>query len=380
MRKFLLIVSLIFLSVHLYAERIDRNTALKVANTIVEKADFEVVATRSHSNFYIFSSDNSFVIVSADDRVRPIIGYSDTNPFVINENMTNVNYWLDKVDNEIQYVIDNDIKATEEIANEWNALLAGNKLAPKNRASVSPLLTTEWDQSTPYNDMCPLYSSVRTVTGCAATAMAQIMNYWEWPKQGTGSYSYTSKYCGTLSADFANTTYDWSNMKDTYDSYTTAEGEAVATLMYHCGVSLHMEYNTSANGGSAAYGEDVVYAAKTYFDYVYDNAFRKDGVYLVSNGYVSDNNALLYYYYQDGSEFADDTWISMIKQDLDENRPVYYGGSGTGGGHAFVCDGYDASDNFHFNWGLGRTLRWLLSNRLLKSGNRRYWLGYSWRI
>ena len=354
MRKFLLILSLVFLSVHLYAERVDMNTAMKVANTVVKNVDFEVMATRSYSNFYIFSSDNGFVIVAADDRVKPIIGYSDSNPFVLNENMTNVNYWLGKVNNEIQYVVDNDIKATEEIENEWKTLLAGNSLAPKNRAEVKPLLTTKWNQGAPFNNMCPTYGSERTVTGCVATAMAQIMNYWEWPKTGTGSHSYTSTaISSTHNVNFANTTYDWDNMKDTYNSYTATEANAVATLMYHVGVSVDMDYNISDNRGSGAYGEDVPYALSTYFDYVYDNAFREDGVYWVGNTYASENEYQYYYYYNDGSAFTDETWISMIKADLNLERPVYYGGSGSGGGHAFVCDGYDASDNFHFNWGWG---------------------------
>lgn len=350
MRKFLLILSLVFLSVHLYAERVDVNTAMKVANTMVKNTDFDVVATRGYSNFYIFSSENSFVIVAADDRVKPVIGYSDSNSFVLNENMTNVNYWLNKVNAEIQYVVDNNIKATEEIENEWKTLLAGNTLTPKNRASVSPLLTTQWDQGAPFNNMCPSVSSTQTVTGCVATAMAQIMNYWEWPKTGTGSHTYT--YGGAnLSANFGNTTYDWDNMKDTYSSYTTTEANAVATLMYHCGVSVEMSYNTSGNGGSGAYGEDVPYAVSAYFDYVYENAFRKEGYILESNGYYNDGDVTYYYYNYDYSEFSDNTWISMIKSDLDLERPVYYGGTGSGGGHAFVCDGYDANDNFHFNWG-----------------------------
>lgn len=350
MRKFLLILSLVFLSVHLHAERVDKNTAMKVANSIVKNANFDVVATRSYSNFYIFSSDNSFVIVAADDRVKPIIGYSDTNPFVLNENMTNVNYWLDKVNTEIQYVVDNNIKATEDIENEWKTLIAGNTLAPKNRASVSPLLTTKWDQDAPFNNMCPSIGSERTVTGCVATAMAQIMNYWEWPKTGAGSHSY---YYGgiTLSADFGSTTYDWANMKDVYSSYTQAEANAVATLMNHCGVSVNMQYNVSSAGGSGAYGEDVPYALSTYFDYVYEKAFRKEGYYWKGDAYAADNESQYYYYYSDGSAFSDAVWISMIKSDLDQERPVYYGGNGDGGGHAFVCDGYDANDNFHFNWG-----------------------------
>ena len=352
MKKLLLIVSLVFLSVHLYAERVDENTALKVANTIVKDAKFDVMATRSYSNFYIFSSENSFVIVAADDRVKPIIGYSDSNPFVLNENMTNVNYWLGKVNNEIQYVVDNDIKATEEIENEWKTLLAGNSLAPKSRATVEPLLTTKWNQGAPFNNMCPTYGSERTVTGCVATAMAQIMNYWEWPKTGTGSHSYTSTaISSTHNVNFASTTYDWANMKDTYNSYTTTEANAVATLMYHVGVSVDMNYNVSSAGGSGAYSNWVPDALTTYFDY---NPEITNVIKYHIDGYDYE-----YWYHHKNNnltpipDFTDEDWVTSIKTELNNERPVYYSGSGDGGGHAFVCDGYDASDNFHFNWGWG---------------------------
>lgn len=348
MRKFLLILSLVFLSVHLYAERVDMNTAMKVANTVVKNVDFEVMATRSYSNFYIFSSDNGFVIVAADDRVKPILGYSDSNPFVINENMTNVNYWLGKVNKEIQYVIDKNIEATEEIENEWKTLLSGNSLTPKNRAAVQPLLTTKWNQGTPFNNLCPTYGSERTVTGCVATAMAQIMNYWEWPKTGVGSHSYTSTAIGsTHNVNFASTTYDWANMKDTYNSsYTTTEANAVATLMYHVGVSVDMDYNVSDAGGSGAYSNCVHDALKTYFDYNPDitNVINYNGGY-----YYHDKEGYLHSI----SGFTAEKWVTSIKDELNNERPVYYSGSGSGGGHAFVCDGYDASDNFHFNWGWG---------------------------
>lgn len=295
------------------------------------------MATRGYSNFYIFSSESSFVIVAADDRVKPIIGYSDTNPFVIREDMTNVAYWLDKVNNEIQYVIDNNIEATAEIENEWKTLVNGNKPNPKHRASVDALLTTLWNQSAPFNNMCPLYGSERTVTGCAATAMAMVMKYWNWPKTGTGSKSYAEPTFGTLSVDFSSTTYDWENMKDNYNStYTSTEANAVATLMYHCGVSIEMQYGTSSSGGSGAYPDEVQNALTTYFDY--NTATIKNA--------TKDYNGYTYY--------SDSEWMSLLKSELDEERPVLYSGWDTeNGGHSFVCDGYDSNDNFHFNWGWG---------------------------
>lgn len=324
MKKTLLILSLFLLTIQLSAERVNKETALKVAKTIVSKTDLNEMATRNHNNLYIFSSDNSFVIVSADDRVRPIIGYSDNNSFALSETKTNVNYWLDKVNDEIQYAIDNNLEATEEIQNEWKTLLAGNTPTPKNRAVVDALLTTQWDQDSPFNNMCPGGS----VTGCAATAMAQVMKYWNWPMKGVNSHSYYEDDYGTLSADFENTLYDWNNMKDRYSySSSAVEKEAVATLMFHCGVALEMDYSPVASG---AYPSDIAIALKSYFNYKNTAQDKMD------------------WYYSDAQ------WIDLLKEELDAERPIIYNGWDIeGGGHSFVCDGYDENDFFHFNWGWG---------------------------
>ena len=136
MKKNLAIILLVFLSINLYAERVDKNTAMKVAKTMVNDVDLNNISTRSYNNLYIFSGDNGFVIVSADDRVTPIIGYSNNNSFVLNNDMTNVAYWLDKANDEIQYAIDNDIEATDEIKREWKTLAQGIRPDVRNRSVV----------------------------------------------------------------------------------------------------------------------------------------------------------------------------------------------------------------------------------------------------
>mgnify|MGYP003287474151 CR=1 FL=1 len=338
MKRFLLFLVLLSVSFASYAEKVDKSTALKVAKTMVCRTDINEMATRNYGNFYIFSGENCFVIVSADDRVRPIIGYSDTNPFAINERMTNVNYWLNQVDAEIQYAIDNDIEASAEIKNEWKNLTKGIKPEAKNRTAVNALLKTKWDQDYPYNAMCPVMDGKQTVTGCVATSIAQVMKYWEWPPRGIGSHTYSYEgsediegfeglyYEGVLSADFSDTDYDWDNMKNnySYSSYTEVEADAVATLMYHVGVSVEMLYGTTESGSSHLF---AVEGLVDYFDY-------KESVS-----------------YQDSWKYDDDEWIELLKSELNARRPILYSGSGEGGGHAFVCDGYDENDNFHFNWG-----------------------------
>lgn len=324
MKKNLTIILLVFLSINLYAERVDKNTAMKVANTIVGEVDLDEVTTRSYSNLYIFSSENSFVIVSADDRAKPVIGYSNENPFVIKGGNTNVNYWLNQINEEIQYAIDNDIEATEDIKKEWNMLVKGVKPEAKNRSAVDALLTTKWNQNEPFNGMCPGGS----MTGCGATAMAMVMKYWNWPAQGVGANSYYENDYGNISVNFSATTYDWENMTDEYDyASTQVEKDAVATLMYHCGVSINMDYGIEA---SAAYPDDVKFALVDHFNY-------KSSI----NDHVKD-------------DYTESEWTWLLKDELDASRPVLYNGWDIyGGGHSFVCDGYDENDYFHFNWGWG---------------------------
>ena len=161
--------------------------------------------------------------------------------------------------------------------------------------------------------------------------MAQIMKYWNYPAQGIGSHSYTPYTrpdLGVQSANFGETTYEWANMPNQLSqSSTTTQINAIATLMYHCGVSVDMMYDISSNGGSGAYSNDIPYALVNYFNY------KSTATYLTKSSYT-DNN-----------------WIALLKSELNAGRPIEYNGSGSGGGHAFVCDGYDNNNKFHFNWG-----------------------------
>ena len=239
----------------LFAERVDEKTAQKVGETFLKskmqgKTDLKLTpiayANRADfSNFYVFGGENCFVIVSADDCVKPILGYSDENPFGTDAMPENAYGWLKGYDEQIQFAIDNQIKASSDVQIKWQNLKAGIVSQEKSTNSISPLLQTKWNQGSPFNALCPS----GTVTGCVATAMAQVMKYWNYPSHGVGSHSY-SWNGRTLSADFGNTSYDWDNMKGTYSSYTNDEKLAVATLMYHCGVSVDMNYGPISTGGS----------------------------------------------------------------------------------------------------------------------------------
>lgn len=198
-------------------------------------------------------------------------------------------------------------------------------------ASVSPLLSTEWGQTTPYNDLCPEYADGRRCkTSCVATAMAQIMRYHSYPLRGTGEKSMQWRYgdrSATLTADFGATQYQWADMLDSYSgTYTPEQAEAVATIMYQSGIACDAEYTPD----SGAFIDDAFAAMTTYFGY-------------------SDKSVLA-----DREDFDDTTWSDLLHRTLTAGVPVYYGGyTASYLGHAFVIDGYDDKGQFHVNWGFG---------------------------
>ena len=268
--------------------------------------------------YVVDRGDNAgYVMVAGDDVVvNPVLGYSAAGEFDYDKAPDNLRWWIGEYVRLIEYAAAHGMTVAA---------------TPTFDTSLDPLITTHWNQDAPYNDLCPwLDEGYRAYTGCVATAMAQVMNYHEWPVQGTGSHTYTDvKGCGqTLSANFGNTTYRWDLMRNDYvdGSWTAEEAEAVATLMYHCGVAVDMMYMPDASG---AYSHDVPAALVNYFGYAKDIIHRDRDYYTQSE------------------------WIEMMKADLDAGRPVYYHGQSTGGGHAFVIDGYNTDGYFHVNWGWG---------------------------
>lgn len=320
-----------------FGQSIDLATAKKVAGNylnVSESSSLELVmdvsatsankssnASNENSLYYIFNSgtNNGFIIIAGDDNSTPVLGFTLSGNFDKNNLPPNFRKWIEGYKKELNYIIDNNIKATTEIENEWTSLKNSPNRITAKAASVDPLLATTWNQGAFYNALCPGGS----VTGCVATAMAQIMNFWEYPKTGVGFHSYNEDDFGTLSANFGSTTYDWASMPNN----VTSSNNAVATLMYHCGVSVDMNYSPQSSGAAGAV--KVAPAFKDYFSYP-------------SSTLVADRN-----------DYTEAEWVQLLKTELDAGRPMYYEGIGTGGGHAFVCDGYDNNDFFHFNWGWG---------------------------
>lgn len=280
-------------------------------------------ATNGMATAYVFNFSGGFVAVSADDCYRPIIAYSNEGNFDFDTAPDGLKYMLGELSSDIERCVAEDVPMTSDIVCQWKNLETFGILHPdRSTPVVDVLVQTRWDQGSPYN----MYAPGGCPTGCVATAMAQLMKYWEWPVQGTGEHSY--QWNGqTLSANFGETTYDWANMLNVYGAgaITPENKEAVAVLMSHCGISVDMMYEPD---GSGAFSVDVPGAISSYFSYS-DHATHigRSGTY--------------------------DDWIALLKSNLDQRIPIYYSGQSPDGGHAFICDGYDSDDYFHFNWGWG---------------------------
>jgi hypothetical protein len=286
--------------------------------------------------YYVFNvnQNDGFIIVSADDEVTPVLGYSTSGSYSTTNNAPAFQKLLEKYKQEILYVISNGLQADNDISSCWDMLYNGKPLHPSgNSQSVNPLLQTTWNQSPYENGMCPSDPAGpggHCVTGCPATAMAQIMKYWNYPAKGTGFHSYNSTY-GTLSADFGSTTYNWSAMPN----HLNAANNATALLMFHAGVSVEMTY-----GPDGSYGWVIAQDQQGNHPACCENAYK---TYF---GYSNSMNGSERKYHTDAE------WTQMLKTDLDAGRPVQYAGFGSGG-HTWVCDGYDNGNYFHMNWGWG---------------------------
>lgn len=308
----------------------NKRTSLVTTATTLAYTCTNSIATRSSSGnacYYVFNigDNNGFVIVSGDDRAKDILGYSNSGSFDINSLPANFTAWLGFYQKELN-VLMNQSETTTTSTTTYSISTRQTSYA----ASVAPLLGgIQWNQDSPFNNLCPVNTatSKNCATGCVATAMAQVMRYYKWPVTGIGSNTYTSSTLKKkLTVDFSKTTYDWANMTETYStSSTTAQNTAVATLMFHAGVAVNMDYGESSSASTATMAKALI----SYFGY--------------------DSN--LQFYMRDF--YSRSEWIDLLKKELNAQRPVFYGGVSTDGGHQFVCDGYDSNDLFHFNWGWG---------------------------
>lgn len=294
------------------------------AKSISISDEYYVKELESGPAVYIFkTTSGGFTIISGELKTVPVLAYSSDSDISIIESEWSPAFlhWMEMYCNQIQYIRDYNIPASLEATAQRNKLNSGIDLGIRPSKDVAPLLSTNWNQGCGYNADCPVDGSGpcgHVYTGCVATAMAQVMRYMEHPVNGIGDKCYVHYAYGEQCADFAAATYDYSIMPN------NSGNAEVAELMYHCGVSVDMNYSPS---GSGSYSYKVPRAFLNYFDY-------KNSI-IVSKG-----------------SYSDATWCSLLINEIDNSRPMYYSGSGSGG-HAFVVDGYQGTDFFHFNWGWG---------------------------
>ena len=324
-------------------------TAVSQKNADIQLNLVSVAANRNATDYYVFNVSNGegFVIVAGDDRVKPILAYSTTGSFDPNNMSEGFQFTLDGFCEEIQYVREHNLTATPDIVAEWRSVNEKGSLnrGGQTRTVVGPLCQTLWNQNFPWNSQCPEDpegSGGHVYAGCVATAMGMVMKFWEWPAQGVGSHSYHPEGYAQQSANFGETEYHFELMPNTLDSTSTEEEYfEIAQLLHHLGISVDMMYSGS---GSGAYSDAVPSALRSYFRYNCNDHVTNYGNWWPGWGYTNEE------------------WAQMLKDGgLDELLPLYYSGqddSGAGG-HAYVCDGYDENDYFHFNWGWsGRDNAW----------------------
>ncbi len=349
--KKLLIILTVFFSVSVYADFIPVESAKKVAhNFYYEKYNqfegsvlynqLEITSTytraeKSENFFYAFHFNyGGFVIVPAEDCLSPVLGYSFKHNFVAENQPANVQYWFSQYEDQILFARKNRVNPEKQILDKWAYFLNDNFESISNSTKskeVEPLLTTLWDQDFPFNYSCPadpVGPGDHAYAGCVATAFTQISYYWRWPDHGRGYTSYlpaTNPQYGVQFADFENTWYRYNEMADDPTTLNTA----IAEYMYHWAVNFRMDftpYGSAPNSSILLPGED----STTYcFKYISDGFIYRDSM-------------------------PDEQWKNLLVSELDNGYPLYYSGDPANPpGHAFVCDGYQDEDYFHFNLGWG---------------------------
>lgn len=343
MRKSIILALLLSIAMGIHAAPVSLQKALEAARTFMSvrnaKAQFTAAEARSitsrapqaQPSFYIFNADDNegFVVVSADDRTPLILGYSTSGTLNIDNAPDNVRAWLEGYNEQISQLDEPGINAP-----------APQRVKTSTRNAITPLVAAQWDQASPYWDQCPTFmtddGAEQAYTGCVATAMAQIMNVYKWPETtpqeipsytftySMGDYNYGTQEMPALPV----TSFDWAHILNTYTgSEDSVYTSAVAKLMFYAGCAVKMQYGISSSG---AYTDDIPKA-------------------LALLGYNADSIKIKF-----RNDYDQQEWDDMVYNELAKNRPLIYNGTaGSGGGHSFVCDGYDYGDYFHINWGWG---------------------------
>ena len=329
----ILVIAWIAFAVQVMANPVSRQQAqlnvqkfLQQHGKAVTVPSLRYASTVSTADWYVFNiGDNQgYVIASGDDLAPAVLGYADEGSLDMYNIPENMQWWLDEYARQIRFMRDHGLSASRK---------TGKFPA---QPAIAPLMTSRWNQTAPYNRYCPLDTNgLRCVTGCVATAMAQVMYYHRFNSVAETTHeipSFVTSNGVVVDAVPAGSAIDWDNMVDTYNSsiVTTEEQKnAVAHLMQYCGSSVQMDYSS---GSSGAYSSRVAPALVAFFNYSSSTKYR----------------------FRNNCGLTDEEWEDFIYNELSNSRPVYYSGvSSTNVAHAFVCDGYDGDGFFHLNWGWG---------------------------
>lgn len=329
------------------AKKVDSLSARNMAEAFLASKGMRsglqnITPTEWQGTLYLYATgQKGYILISADDAVKPILAYSTEAAFPTENIPPQVRSLIQFYSDLVEYARQQHLRRHPS----WKKIKSGAEFPPHSRASVGPLVTATWEQSYPYNTLCPPDSSwdlaLPCVTGCVATAMAQIMHYWRWPDIGWGEneYLWTDFQLNpvrTLSEQFDTVHYQWDLMPNVLDSLSSeAEIYAVSRLMYDCGVAVNMHYSFTGSG-SFVWNEwnpsapSAGQALRTYFRY-------HPTIQYVSRKYYTDSE-----------------WLDLIQNEIDAGRPVLYSAADpTLGPHAHVVDGYDEERRLHFNIGWG---------------------------
>ena len=343
MKKILLIIIALLAFNSLIANPVDVNKAQNLAQKFVASR-FEIqnrnldmtlayteFSDRNEACFYVFNvGEQGFIILSANDFYRPIIGYSENGKFDVDNVPPALQDYLAGIVEARSINKMSQNTAAPDVAADWQMLEKTGRLVSRNGGrGVDYLVQTQWDQSYPYNYYCPEDpngSGGHTYVGCLATSTSQLVSFWKYPEHGYGSHCYYHDDYGEICADFQNTYYDWDHIANKINTNSPIEEiEAVALISFHCGVCIDMGYGPDGSGGASG---PIPGAMHTYFNFA---------------------DACIQYRRDD---FETETWKDMVREQFDMGWPMYYGGCDDGC-HAFICDGYDDYDMFHFNLGWG---------------------------
>ena len=319
MKRLLVSFFTALVSIAILAGNVTEQQALTIARQFMQGKTFQQkqvrrAATVGDNQFYVFNAEgqNGFVIVSADDRTIPVLGYADKGSLEMDKLPVNARRWLEGYAEQIKALGDDvqtDTRPRRVIG-----------------SPVEPLLTCQWNQGAPYNLQCPIDDDDNCVTGCVATAMAQVMYYHKCPQSATSAIpAYITSTKGLTLPELPATTFKWNQMKDKYNyDETGAAADAVAELMRYCGQAVQMDYTMYESGASVSAAHLI-----NYFGY---SKMAKN---------ISRSN------------YTTTEWETIIYQEIANKRPVLYSGNSGSGGHQFVIDGYDDKGLFHVNWGWG---------------------------